>query len=35
MLTKLQTSEHTTDKTHRNWERADYLIFIDILAEND
>ena len=30
ILTKLQTSEHTTDGIHRNREMANYLLFIDI-----
>ena len=30
ILTKLQTSEHTTVETHRNREMANYLQFIDI-----
>ena len=30
ILTKLQTSEHTTVRTHRNREMANCLLFIDI-----
>ena len=30
ILTKLQSSEHTTVGTHRNREMVNYLLFIDI-----
>ena len=35
ILTKLQTSEHITVKTHRNKEMACYLLFINIYGKDD
>ena len=35
ILTKLQSSEHTAVRTHRNREMANYLLFIDILGTID
>ena len=35
ILTKLQSSEHTTVGTHRNREMASYLLFIDIKGNID
>ena len=34
ILTKLQSSEHTTVGTNRNGEMANYLLFIDIIRDN-
>ena len=35
ILTKLQSSEHSTVRTQRNREMANYLLFIDIIGNID